>query len=229
VHDKVIPNFPHTLIKSTYLDNPQLPDNERQNILLKKDKPGFEMWWQVYGLGELGRLEGAIFQNWKYGEFNTSLPHTYGMDFGFNDPDTLVRVAIDEKNKIIYAKELIYKNGNSSEQLLQLMMPHVKRNELVVADCADKRMISELRRYFNMRSVNKSRFPVADALKMMQSYQIIITEDSKNLAKELDNYIWNDQKAGVPIAAYDHIIDAVRYAFVEHKRSSMFMGLRRLN
>ncbi len=180
---------------------------------MKKDKAGFENWWQVYGLGELGKLEGAILPNWRYGEFNNSLPYGFGCDFGFNDPDVLIKVAIDRSKKIIYADEKIYKEGNSADQLRQLIALHAVRNDLIIADCADARMIAELKRYFNINPVNKKKWTVAEALKIMQDYEIIITETSYDLAKELNNYIWNDRKAGIPIDDYNHAIDAVRYIF----------------
>jgi phage terminase large subunit len=218
LHEKVLPNFKHTLIKSNYLDNPWLPDNEVQNILMKKDKPGFENWWRVYGMGELGKLEGAIFMNWRYGEFDTSLPYGFGLDFGFNDPDAMVKVAVSHKLKIIYIDEKIYKSGNSAEQLKLLMDAYCNRNDMIVADCADARMIAQLRRYFNIRPTNKKKWTVAEAIKVMQDYEIVITEGSYNLAKELNNYIWNDKKAGIPIDGFDHLIDAGRYYFLESIR-----------
>jgi phage terminase large subunit len=213
LHEKVIPNFKHTLIKSNYLDNPWLPEKELKNILMKKDKPGFENWWNVYGLGELGKLEGAILPNWKYGEFDKNLPFGYGLDFGFNDPDAMVKVAIDKKRKIIYADEKIYKEGNSADQLRQLIANHCKRTDSIIADCADARMIAELKKFFNVQPVNKALWTVSEALKMMQDYEIIITDTSYNLAKELNNYVWNDRKAGVPIGDFNHCIDAIRYYF----------------
>ena len=213
LHTKVIPNFKHVLIKSNYLDNPWLPNGELNNILMKRDKAGFENWWQVYGLGELGKLEGAILPNWRYGEFDNSLPYGFGCDFGFNDPDVLIKVAIDRSKKIIYCDQKIYKEGNSADQLRQLIALHAVRNDLIIADCADARMIAELKRYFNINPVNKKKWTVAEALKIMQDYEIIITETSYDLAKELNNYIWNDRKAGIPIDDYNHAIDAVRYIF----------------
>ena len=215
LHDKVLPNFPHVMIKSNYLDNPYLPDNELQNILMKKDKPGFEMWWKVYGEGELGKLEGAIFQNWRYGEFDQYIPYSFGLDFGFNDPDAMVKVAIDTKNKKMYWDEKIYKSGNSLDQLKALIREHCTQNDIITADCADARMISELRHEFNVRPVNKAKWTVSEALKIMQDYEMIVTENSYNLTKELNNYIWNDKKAGIPIAGFDHLIDAGRYRFME--------------
>jgi len=212
----VMPNFDHELIHSTFRDNPYLPAAELQNILMKKDKPGFEMWWRVYGMGELGSLAGAILTNWKYGEFNNSLPFGFGMDFGYNDPDTLVKVAIDQKNKIIYADEKIYKSGNSLDQLRQMIGFHATRNDLIIADCADARSINMLQKYFNVRPTNKAKYPVAEALKMMSDYEIIITEGSSNLAKELNNYIWHDKKSGVPIGSFNHLIDGLRYYFIQN-------------
>jgi len=228
LHEKVLPNFDHVLIKSNFMDNPYLSESELKNILMKKDKPGFENWWRVYGLGELGKLEGAIFTNWRYGEFDNSLPHIFGLDFGFNDPDALLKVAIDEKNKKIYLDEKVYKSGNSSEDLRLLISQHVTGNDLIIADCADARMISALRRFFNIRPVNKGRWTVADVIKLLQSYELIITETSYNLSKELNNFIWNDKKAGIPIAGFDHFISCLRYVFMETTDRSRG-GLRRQN
>ena len=214
LHDKVIPNFPHVLIKSNFLDNPYIPEHELNNILMKKDKPGFENWWRVYGMGELGKLEGAILNNWRYGEFDEHLPASYGLDFGFNDPDAMVKIAIDDNNKKIYWDEKLYKSGNSFEELKTLIGLHCTRNDHITADCADARMIHQLAKYFNISGVNKAKWTVAEALKMMQDYEHVITESSRNLAKEFSNYIWNDKKAGIPIDAFCHLIDAGRYRFM---------------
>lgn len=218
LHEKVLPNYPHVLIKSNFMDNPYLPEAERQNILMKKDRPGFENWWRVYGLGELGRLEGSILSNWRYLKeketWGEGLPFGFGLDFGFNDPDAMVKVAIDRRRKIIYADEQIYKSGNSADQLKTILSDRCKRNDLIVADCADARMISYLSNYFHIMPVNKAKFSIPEALKMMQDYEIVITENSINLSKELNNYIWNDKKAGVPIDAFNHLIDAMRYIFM---------------
>ena len=219
LHDKVIPNFPHVLIKSNFLDNPYLPDNELQNILMKRDKPGFENWWTVYGLGELGTLEGAIFTNWRYGKFNTNLPHGYGLDFGFNAPDAMVKIAVDHKRKEIYWDEKIYKSGNSFDDLSKLIGIHCNRNDAITADSADARMIAQLRKYYNIRPTDKAKWTVAEGVKIMQGYENIITEESHNLAKEFNNYIWSDRKAGIPIDAFNHLIDAGRYKFQDTLRS----------
>lgn len=209
-HEEVMPKFPHEFIQSTYLDNNFLDLNTIKQIEARRNN---EHWWQVYGMGEVGKLEGAIFYNWHYGEFDSSLPFSYGIDFGFNDPDALVKVAVDHKRRKIYAQEMIYKSGNSFDVLKRLISDHVNRNDLITGDCADARMINELSRFFNIQPVNKKVISVSEALKMMQGYELIISEESYNLGKELSNYIWDDKKAGIPVHAFCHLIDAMRYAF----------------
>jgi phage terminase large subunit len=218
IYTKVIPNFRHRLIVSTFMDNPYLPEAELQNILSKRDKAGFENWWKVYGLGQLGKLEGCIFPNWRYmaeGELWPNVPQGFGLDFGFNAPDAMVRLAVLEKVKRIYWRECIYKSGNSFDDLRLLMAQHCKRTDRIVADSADARMIKQLRKYYNVHPTNKAKWTVSEAIKKMQDYEHVVTEDSPNLAKEFNNYIWSDKKAGIPIDDFNHLMDAGRYKYID--------------
>jgi len=61
----------------------------------------------------------------------------------------------------------------------------------------------------------------------MQSYEIVITPRSKDLAYELEMYSWHDEKSGIPTGE-DHLIDGIRYVFMETTDRSRG-GLRRLN
>lgn len=218
IYTKVMPNFRHKLIVSTFMDNPYLPEAELNNILAKKDKAGFENWWKVYGLGQLGKLEGCIFPNWRYmtdDEQWPTVPQGFGLDFGFNAPDAMVKLAVIEKLKRIYWRECIYKSGNSFDDLRLLMAQWCKRTDRVVADSADARMIKQLRKYYNVHPTNKAKWTVSEAIKKMQDYEHVITEDSPNLAKEFNNYIWSDKKAGIPIDDFNHLMDAGRYKYLD--------------
>ena len=227
LHDKVLPNFPHVLIKSNFLDNPYLPENELKNILMKKDKPGFENWWRVYGMGELGKLEGAVFSNWRFGEFDESLPKMYGLDFGFHpDPDAFSENAIDVKRKKIYVRELFCENDQTFFQLRDRLKTHVTGRDLIIADSAEKRLIVDLQSDFNIRGISKRETVVA-WIKKMQDYEIIITEDSPHVEKELRNYQWHDKKAGIPIDAFNHFMDEIRYCLMDKLMARG--GMRRSN
>lgn len=214
LHDEVLPYFHHAFIKSTYLDNPYIPKNELKKILWKKDKPKFAEWWKVYGLGELGQFEGAIFADWEDGEFDDTLPFGFGLDFGFHpSPDAMVKVAIDKKRKIIYTKECIYEIELLPSQLSDRITEYASRANQIIADSADPRMIGNLQRRFNIRGIKKTG-TIAEWIRLMQDYKIIVAGDSPNLTKELNNYVWSDKKAGIPIDAWNHLIDGIRYRFM---------------
>ena len=214
VHETVIPNEDHEFIKSTYLDNEFLEPEIVKQIESKKFTN--ENWWRVYGLGEIGQYEGAIFTRWTTGLFDTSLPYGFGLDFGFNDPDALSKVAIDKKRSKIYIDECVYSNGLSTAQLSERIAVYCTPRDLIIADAAEARLIYELAQKFNIKPANKKAGSVQEGIKMMQDYELIITPDSHNLAKELNNYVWSDRKAAIPEKGWDHIIDSVRY-YVTHQ------------
>jgi phage terminase large subunit len=163
--------------------------------------------------GWLKAAEGVIFEDWEYGEFDDSLPFGYGMDFGFfPDPDVLPKVAIDEKRKIIYVKEEL-KLNNSGTDDLGVKVKSIVGNSSVVADCAEPRLISDLKikHKINIRAVKKGAGSVLAGIKTMHNYKLIVDPDSTDIGKELNNYVWSDKKSGIPIDAYNHWIDAIRY------------------
>ena len=211
-HEKIKNNFNHSFIKTTFLDNEYLPEQERENILSKKDKPGFENWWRVYGLGEIGHVEGAILTNWKYGQFDESLPFGYGLDFGSRDPDAMVKVAIDRNNHKIHVKEEIFQNNLSTDQLSTIIKSKNVGNHLIVADSAGTRTIGDLKLTgLNIIATKKGAGSVLEGIKLLQNYEIIVDENSFNLGKELMNWIWLDRRGEIPLDAENHLIDALRY------------------
>ena len=204
----------------TYHDNEALPSEILSELLIKQEKAKTSEYWanwcRVYIDGEIGTLQGAIFQNWKTGEFDDSLPFIYGLDFGFsNDPDSLIKVAIDKKRKLIYAKEELYKTGNSTEQLTMILKKIIiPSNSLIIADSADPRTIIDLRQKgLNVIPAVKGKDSVRSGIKRIQDYEIIVEPNSLNLIKELRNYIWHDKKSETPVDDFNHQIDPLRYAF----------------
>jgi phage terminase large subunit len=200
-----------------YLDNEACPESALNFILKAKQKantnPYWDNWYRVYGLGELGRLEGTIFQNWEVGEFQEIDVPIFGQDYGFSvDPTTLVKVSIDKANEIIYVKELIYQKGLSTKDIFTLTNQHVG-NGLVIGDSAEPRLISELRKSgLNIKEAIKGQGSITAGISLIQGYKMIIDKDSTNLIKELNNYQWLEQKSKTPIDDFNHCIDALRYA-----------------
>jgi phage terminase large subunit len=214
-----------TYIHTTYLDNINNLDESFINQVEKiKHTNEFKYKHVIMG-GWLDAAEGVIFTNWTTGEFDNSLPYCYGQDYGFSvDPTTLVKVAVDKKNKKIYVDECFYnKNQLGTEAIYELNKTHIHNpSDLIIADSAEPRLIDELRRKgLNIRGAIKGQGSVTAGITQMQDYQIIVTERSSNTRKELSNYCWNDKKAGIPIDDYNHILDPIRYTLKELTQSAL--------
>lgn len=178
----------------------------------KKENP--KHYYHNYIGGWLEKAEGVILPNWREGKFDRSLPSCHGLDFGFNDPCGLIEVAVDKKNRKIYLEEKAYLTNLGTDDIGKLLTAHVGLNGLIVADCAGKLIIHDLRKFgFNIIPSKKGAGSIASGLSNMIDYEIIVCGASPNLKIELNNYVWNDKKAGIPIDLFNHLIDAVRYAF----------------
>lgn len=205
------------IITSNYLSNPNLPEFEKERIKKRAERDA--NFKRIHIDCEYGGLEGLIYPNWKFGEFDTSLPFIFGLDFGFHpDPDAMVKVAINKKLKQIYLHECFYQTNQLVSDLRLNVAKNAKQHELIIADSASPRMIAELRNQFNIKGVqNKNKI---EGIRIIQDYELIVTKESPNLIKELRNYIWSDKKAGIPIDAFDHLLDPLNYVVLTQNRSS---------
>jgi phage terminase large subunit len=199
-----------TFIHSTLFDNPFLSEEIKKDIIRRAERdPNYK---RVYLEGLVGQLEGLIYPNWSYGEFDDSIPYGYGLDFGYHpDPDALVKIAVDQRNRKIYAKECFYLNNLQPTELKEAIAVHSDRNQLIVADSEDPRLIFELRKSFNIRAVEKPSGSVLEGIRLVQDYDIITDKESVNLVRELRNHTWNDKKAGIPNKGFNHLLSGLRY------------------
>jgi phage terminase large subunit len=137
------------------------------------------------------------------------------MDFGFSvDPDSLTEVAIDKKKQRIYLKEHLYKNGLKSNELAQIILDKVGQ-KLIIADSAEPRLIADLKHLgVNIKPVKKGT--IESGITRMQDYHLVITPESTNIAKELNNYIYSDKGSKLYHDSYNHAIDGIRYNVIYH-------------
>ncbi len=207
-------------ITLTYLDNEALPETIVKEIESAKEKAKtsayWANWWQVYGLGLTGSLEGVCIPDWQ--EIN--LPEEarllcYGMDWGYsNDPTSLI--AMYKYNDAYIFDELIYQKGLLNSDISDLLKTNGVQ-DIVYADSAEPKSIAELNSYgHNILPVSKGRDSIVYGLNLINQNKVYVTSRSKNLINELRNYIWMVDKSGnklnKPIDAYNHAIDAMRYA-----------------
>ena len=163
--------------------------------------------------GWLNKAEGVIFNNWKIGDFKKIGVSVFGQDYGFsNDPTTLIETNIDTSNKLIYLRECYYLPSLTTSEITRLNIQHTK-DSLIVADSAEPRLISEIRaKGCNVKPSVKGQGSVTYGISLLQDYDLVISEDSINLVKELNNYSWLEKKSNTPIDKFNHLIDAIRYA-----------------
>jgi phage terminase large subunit len=203
-------------IHSTYLDNIEnLSKSFLERVEAIKHR-NFKKYNHTILGGWLDKAEGVVFENWSIGEFNPdNLQTSCGMDFGFSvDPDSLVEVAIDKKKKKMYLKEHIYQNGLKSHDLAKIVLDKVD-NKLIIADSAEPRLIEDLRHLgVNIRAVKKGT--IESGITRMLDYELIITPESTNVAKEMNNYIYADKGSKLFVDNYNHAIDAIRYNVIYH-------------
>ena len=203
-------------IHSTYLDN---IDNLSQSFLerIKSIKhTNFKKYKHKILGGWLDKAEGVVFENWSVGEFNPdNLQTSCGMDFGFSvDPDSLTEVAIDRKHKTIYIHEHIYQNGLKSHELTKIILDKVG-DKLIIADSAEPRLIADLRHQgVNIKPVKKGT--IESGITRMQDFHLVVSPESTNIAKELNNYIYADKGSKLYVDNYNHAIDGVRYNVIYH-------------
>lgn len=201
-----------TYIHTTYLDNIQNLDQSFIDIVerMKIENPA-KYEHQILG-GWLDRSEGVVFENWKIGDWNNDLQFGFGQDYGFSiDPTTLIQCAIDKKNRRIHLRELCYKPKMVTSDIAETNTIFAGRG-LIIADSAEPRLIAELKnRGNNVKEAIKGQGSITAGIALMRDYELIVTPESINIIRELNNYAWSDKKSGVVIDAYNHAIDAARY------------------
>jgi len=188
-------------------------DKDLRKELPKKILKGYKEYKNIV-LGAFRDIaEGVVFE-YEIGDFVSSeYADTFGMDVGYNDSTAVVRVSVHKKTKRIYLEEIFYKSEQTPDTIVDDIREAVG-NSRIWCDNQAKMFIQDLRnRGLNIKPCEKPK--ITDSILNILNYDIIVTPNSKNLIFELNNYKWSDKKnKDEPIDAYNHAIDAFRYAAI---------------
>jgi phage terminase large subunit len=205
----------------TYKDNEALDESIVTQIEKNRDKAAtssyWANWWRVYGLGQVGSLEGVVFNNWK--EIDT-IPNEakligIGLDFGYtNDPTAAIEIYNYNGTRIV--NELVYRTRMVNSDIAKILPSGV----IIYADSSEPKSIEEIRRQGKtIKGVTKGADSINYGIDVMQRQDYLVTKQSTNLIKELRSYCWDTDKQGQrmrrPIDHYNHAIDALRYHEME--------------
>ena len=202
-------------ITLTYLDNEALDETTVKEIESHKDN---KVWWQVYGLGQLGVLEGRIYTGWL--EFDEvpeeAILRRYGLDFGYTNDPTVI-IAIYYWNDMYILDEVCYLKGLSNKSIADIL--DNRERAMVVADSAEPKSIDEIHNYgINIVGAKKGQGSVYQGIQWVQGLKIGITKRSVKTLKAYRNYLFFVDKNGVvtndpddTIHEWSNPMDAVRY------------------
>jgi phage terminase large subunit len=203
-------------IHSTYQDAKDvLPQSVVDNIESNRDKD--PNWWNVYGLGNLGKIEGCIHPSFQKVKKLPDGEVFYGLDFGFSG-DQVGLVANVIIGDCLYSHQLIYEKGLTNPQLAQQMdLRNVSHTQPIFADSAEPKSIQELKdKGFNVLPTEKGPGSLEYGIQKVNQYFQFWTEESTEAITEQRNYRWvQDRMTGQftdKMTGADHLMDARRYA-----------------
>jgi phage terminase large subunit len=218
VHRETLKEHNSEFLLLTYLDNEGCPAETIEDLEIKKEKAKISSYWEnwcrVYIDGEIGSLDGVIFNNWKTID---TIPDDarllgYGLDFGYtNDPTAIVEVYNWNGQRIL--NEICYQKGLNNSQISKLITTKLP----CYCDSAEPKSIAELKLHgINAFAVDKGADSIKYGIDIIQQNEYLVTTKSTNLISELRKYAWDkDKRTGEtlnkPIDNFNHIIDGWRY------------------
>lgn len=209
------------IVKSNYLNNPHLPQQYIDSLLLlKATNP---VYYSIYALGDFGSLDKLVYSNWQSFDFNEKDIKGQlicGLDFGYtNDPTAFIAsFVVPDENRIYVFKEwggTGYLNDEIAEQIKAMGFA----KSIIMADSAEQKSIDEIKRagIYRIAPCAKGQGSILQGIQKLQQYELIVHPSCKNVIEELQNYAWEKDKQtneyiNKPIDKYNHYLDALRYS-----------------
>ncbi len=216
LEDKFLPYYtPHIIIKSNYMDNAFCPEHEKERIRRRAEiDSNFK---RIHIDCEYGNADDLVFEPKNIiliDTFPKDLKYSYGMDFGFVAPSTLIKVAVVGDD--VYIHEEFYKAGMNENDFKTKLLP-INKAEKIIADSEDQRMIDYIYRQlgYNIKAAKKAAGSVDFSISYLQGKRLNITKTSINTIKEFRELSHAKDRYGNATGKYngdDHSIDGTRYA-----------------
>ncbi len=223
VDTDILPREDCDFLQLTFEDNEELPQAEREEILnyyalgYNEDgtikNPYWANLWQVYGLGNIGSVQGVVFPNWEFIDDMKDARLLYnGVDFGYSI-SKFASLNIYTLNGHFVLDELVYANNLTNPDAGNAMFNAGYNGCTTYCDHAEPKSIEELRRAGITAVPCQSKTDIKPyAIKKLNEKVFYITKRSTNLANELRNYVWDEKTSKPQKSDKDHLMDALMYA-----------------
>lgn len=234
IHTEYIGEPDVEFIKLNYEDNAYIPAQELASILDYKrraEETGSPFWvnkWKVLGLGELGVVMGAIFEQGTDWDIVEDVPKEArylgaGLDFGFTHVSCIMKLykydnpEMNAKNIIL--KQALFKEGMTAQQIAGFIQQDEElMSSVITADSARPEMIREIASY-GVPVISHRKNLVQEGLDLMHTFWMLLTADSPEAISEFKQYAYATNRQGKSLgvpnkkADVDNAPDAARYAF----------------
>ena len=221
---------------STYKDNRFLPIEyikSLEDLLVRNPRKA-----EVFVKGNWGALvDDLVYPNHEIRDLdvtellqNNALEVRCGMDVGFIDPTAIVTTLYDKENSTIYIIDEYYKRGATLDDAVDAIINKMKiKKHRIYVDSADPRAI----KYYSSKGIRaegakKGKNSVQTGITFLQNHKIVCSSNCKNVAAELENYVYLRDKATGQLCEdktdhnFSHSLDALRYAYSDLYTSKKF-------
>ncbi len=215
------------LLPVSWQDNPWFPEVLETEREYDKTK-SLDRYNHIWEGKLIENVESKVFAphiDWDIGDVPyppEGVLRRYGSDWGEGktDPTTLVRVWVDEPNRIIYVDREFYKLECPIEKIginfLKTMGSDMRC--LIRADSARPGLIKYVKsQKVNIVGAKKGPGSIDDGIEFMKTYKIIVSPSCTHTIDEFESYSYKvDKRTGEILPEYEdsnnHIIDPIRYA-----------------
>ena len=234
LYDEIIPRSDCDTWITTYKDNKFLSKELVFEIERMKDRD--PDYWRVFGEGQRAVFSARqIFSNWNFiphGDFpemDLENEAVIGLDFGFS-ADPSAACIIFKKGDKLYIHEILYKTGMTNQDLANFLKEKNLDRTLLFYDSAEPKSGEELRRMgIYAKPAIKGQGSISAGISLLKEFEVYVSEESTNLAKEYSSYYWEELKDGTiinkPIDRFNHLMDCIRYGVYSQysKRNDFFV------
>lgn len=192
--------------------------------------------FRIEGEGEWGISEGLIYENFIEQEFDyreiskrKSARAVFGLDWGYsNDPTAFIAAIVDQDTKEIFIFDEHYQKAMVNSEIASMIKYKGYAKEQIIGDSSEPKSIEELKRagILRIKAAAKGKDSILNGIQFIQDFKLIVHPKCENTIIELSNYCW-DTKDGIainkPIDAYNHLMDALRYALEQIKKKELYI------
>jgi len=240
-------------IQVTFEGNEKISPEEKRNILSYKERgynpdgtiksEFYANKWRVYGLGEIGGVEGRIYY-WKRCTkeeyFNLDTDEIIGVDWGKVDPFAIVGVKYYDGQLFIHEYNYFSENQlqtrigtnaingeTGSIPVYMFKKLDINQNLTVICDNNRPLKIRSLRAagWENTTAIG-NKVKIIERISMMQEIEVFYTETSENIEMEQFDSCWRKDRSGNALEEREdlnnHTLDAIEYVVLYLKSIGKF-------